>query len=112
MFPLKRGARLGLFRIDAPEGVCARPAAAIIRFSLNLVRLYGILSRPFVPDASDAILEALKLDPESASKDWPKDVGEALSALSAGHAFTVPEVLFAKITDEAREEMAARFAGA
>ncbi|MDF2232837.1 methionine--tRNA ligase [Albimonas sp. CAU 1670] len=103
---LQRAEPWAVFKTD-PER-----AAAVIRFSLNLVRLYGILSRPFVPDASNAILESLGLDPEVASKDWPRDVGEALSALSAGHAFTVPEVLFAKITDEAREEMAARFAGA
>jgi methionyl-tRNA synthetase len=31
--------------------------------------------------------------------------------LPAGHGFTVPEVLFAKITDEQREDWQARFAG-
>ena len=35
----------------------------------------------------------------------------ALEALPAGHPFTVPENLFAKITDEMREAMEARFAG-
>ena len=86
-------------------------AAAIARFALNLVRLYAILSRPFVPDASDAMLAALRLPAETAN-DWPADMTAALSALPAGHAFDVPEVLFAKITDEAREEMAAKFRGA
>jgi methionyl-tRNA synthetase len=86
-------------------------AAAIIRFALNLVRLYAILSRPFVPDASAAMLDALKL-PQEAANDWPGDVAAALEALPAGHGFEVPGVLFAKITDEARAEMAARFAGA
>jgi methionyl-tRNA synthetase len=38
-------------------------------------------------------------------------VKAALSALPAGHAFTVPEVLFAKIADEQREEWQMRFAG-
>ena len=37
-------------------------AAAIARFSLNLIRLYAVLSPPFVPDASDAMLAALGLD--------------------------------------------------
>ena len=87
-------------------------AAAIVRFALNLIRLYAILSRPFVPDASDTLFKALGLDADAAEKDWPRDVGEALSALSAGHEFTVPEVLFAKIDDETREGLEARFSGA
>jgi methionyl-tRNA synthetase len=31
--------------------------------------------------------------------------------LKAGHKFSVPEVMFAKITDEAREEMNEKFSG-
>ncbi len=82
-------------------------AAAIVRFSLNLIRLYAILSEPFIPDASATMLEAMQTD----DHDWPSDVEAALSALPAGHAFTVPENLFRKITDEEREEWASRFAG-
>jgi methionyl-tRNA synthetase len=84
-------------------------AAATIRFALNLIRLYAVLSRPFVPDASDTMLAALGVGAEAA---WPEDVAAALDALPAGHGFTVPENLFAKISDEAREEMEARFGGA
>jgi methionyl-tRNA synthetase len=83
-------------------------AAAITRFALNLVRLYAVLSRPFLPDASDAILKALRLE----GADWPGDAREALTALPPGHGFDTPEVLFAKIDDASREAMAARFAGA
>jgi methionyl-tRNA synthetase len=43
---------------------------------------------------------------------WPDDLGAALDALPAGHAFAVPEVLFAKITDEQRTDWETRFAGA
>ena len=42
---------------------------------------------------------------------WPETVERALSRLAPGHAFTVPDVLFAKIADEDREAWAARFAG-
>ena len=84
-------------------------AAASIRMGLNLIRLYAILSRPFVPDASDAMLAALGV--EGDAEAWPGDIGEALATLPAGHRFTVPENLFAKISDAAREEMEARFAG-
>ncbi|WP_424932887.1 methionine--tRNA ligase [Amaricoccus macauensis] len=82
-------------------------AAAIVRLSLNLVRLYAVLSRPFVPDASAAMLAAFGLE----DADWPEDVTEALAAIPPGTKFTTPDVLFAKITDEAREGFEARFAG-
>ena len=82
-------------------------AAAITRFGFNLIRLHAVLSRPFLPDASDAMLRALKLE----AADWPADAAEALSALPAGHAFAVPEVLFAKLDDARREALEARFAG-
>jgi len=84
-------------------------AAATIRFALNLIRLYAILSRPFIPDASDAMLRAVGAEAEAEA--WPADAAAALEALAAGHGFTVPENLFAKITDEMRESMEARFAG-
>ncbi|MEO1328688.1 MAG: methionine--tRNA ligase [Pseudomonadota bacterium] len=86
-------------------------AALQVRTGLNLVRLYGIVSAPFIPDASSAILAALKLPPETANA-WPESAEQALDALPAGHAFSVPENLFAKIEDAQREEWAARFAGA
>ncbi|MEM8792980.1 MAG: methionine--tRNA ligase [Pseudomonadota bacterium] len=84
-------------------------AAAIIRFSLNLIRLYAILSRPFIPDASDTMLNALGIEDHALA--WPTDPIKTFNTLPVGHPFAVPENLFAKITDEAREEMAARFLG-
>ncbi len=82
-------------------------AAAIIRFSLNLIRLYAVLSAPFIPDAAEKMLQALQTEDDS----WPDNVEQALSVLPAGHNFSVPDVLFAKISDEQREEWQARFAG-
>ena len=43
--------------------------------------------------------------------DWPDDISAALRTLPAGHAFTVPENLFRKITDEEQTEWQTRFAG-
>lgn len=83
-------------------------AASVIRMALNLIRLYAVISRPFIPDASDQMLAAINL---SGTESWPDSVETALTALPAGHAFTTPDVLFAKIADEAREELEARFAG-
>ena len=82
-------------------------AAAQIRLALNLIRLYAVLSAPFIPDASASMLSAMKCDDAS----WPEDVEAALTHLPAGHAFEVPDVLFAKISDEAREGWQERFSG-
>ena len=60
-----------------------------------------------MPETADKMLSAM----HTADARWPDDVQKALSALPAGHAFTVPEVLFAKITDEDREDWEVRFAG-
>jgi methionyl-tRNA synthetase len=82
-------------------------AAVVTRFAFNLIRLYAVLSRPFIPDASAAMLASLGLE----ETPWPEDVTSALEALGAGHGFEVPEVLFAKIDDARREALDARFAG-
>ncbi|WP_299884668.1 methionine--tRNA ligase [uncultured Ruegeria sp.] len=82
-------------------------AAAQVRLGLNLIRLYAVLSAPFIPNASARMLSAMN----TLATDWPDDVEAALNALPAGHAFTVPDVLFAKITDDQREDWQARFAG-
>jgi methionyl-tRNA synthetase len=82
-------------------------AAAIIRLSLNLIRIYAILSRPFIPDAATELMAAM----HSTDWAWPDDVPAALQALPVGHGFTVPDVTFAKISDEQREEWQAKFAG-
>ena len=82
-------------------------AAASIRLSLNLIRLYAVLSKPFIPDAAASLLSAMGTDDES----WPDDVASALQTLPAGHEFSVPEVLFAKISDEQREEWQEKFSG-
>ncbi|RBW61755.1 methionine--tRNA ligase [Ruegeria sp. A3M17] len=82
-------------------------AAAQVRLGLNLIRLYAVLSAPFIPEASAKMLSAMN----TLDTSWPDDVAAALDALPAGHAFTVPDVLFAKITDEQREDWQSRFAG-
>jgi methionyl-tRNA synthetase len=82
-------------------------AAAMVRFALNLIRLYAVLSAPFIPDATEKMLAAMNVTDAS----WPEDLEAALNALPAGHAFEVPEVLFAKITDDRRVELEEQFAG-
>ena len=98
---LQEAAPWAMFKTDPDQ------AAAQIRLALNLIRLYAVLSSPFIPDATATLLSAMNtLDTE-----WPGDVAEALSSLPAGHDFSVPENLFSKITDEQREDWASRFSG-
>jgi methionyl-tRNA synthetase len=82
-------------------------AAAQVRLALNLIRVYAVLSAPFIPDAAGAMLSAMNtLDTE-----WPSDMRAALTALPPGHGFTVPDVMFRKIADEEREDWQGRFSG-
>ena len=85
-------------------------AAVIVRFALNLIPFYAALSAPFIPNASKLMAGAMGVCVEDVT--WPTSAADALEQLKAGQAFTVPENLFAKITDDERKEMQARFAGA
>lgn len=98
---LQAAAPWTLFKTDPDQ------AAAQIRLALNLIRIYAVLSAPFIPTASAKLLSAMN----TLDMDWPDDMDTAVRALPAGHAFTVPDNLFVKITDEQREEWAERFAG-
>jgi methionyl-tRNA synthetase len=82
-------------------------AAMQTRLGLNLIRLYAVLSRPFIPDAAEAMMAAL----DCTDWAWPGAAARALATLPPGQPFTVPEVMFAKIDDATREGWAARFAG-
>ena len=82
-------------------------AAMQVRMGLNLCRLYGVLSSPFIPDASADILAAMN----ASDAEWPNGIAAAVSTLQAGHAFQVPEITFRKITDDERTEWAEKFAG-
>jgi len=82
-------------------------AAAQVRLALNLIRLYAVLSQPFVPDAAQAMMTALNCD----DWGWPEDVAAALATFAPGHAFATPDVLFAKITDDQRADWETRFSG-
>ncbi|MEZ5714253.1 MAG: methionine--tRNA ligase [Paracoccaceae bacterium] len=82
-------------------------AAAQIRLALNLIRLYAVLSAPFIPTTAARLFSAMN----TLDTAWPDDVPAALAALPAGHAFTVPDNLFDKITDDQRTDWQTRFAG-
>ncbi|MDE2495032.1 MAG: methionine--tRNA ligase [Alphaproteobacteria bacterium] len=85
-------------------------AAVGVRMGLNLVHLFGHLSWPVIPSAArvihNAIMEAPDIIPWAAGP-----MARFLDQLGAGQAIRVPDVLFAKITDEQVAEWQARFGG-
>jgi methionyl-tRNA synthetase len=83
-------------------------AAVIQRTGVNLVRLFAVLAAPIIPTSAETVLAAVAPDVPAA---WPKDVGGELHALGPGSAFTVPDVLFRKLTDDDIAAWTERFGG-
>uniref|UniRef100_A0AAU3I638 Methionine--tRNA ligase n=1 Tax=Streptomyces sp. NBC_01393 TaxID=2903851 RepID=A0AAU3I638_9ACTN len=90
----------------SPEG-----AALTLRTAMNLIHLYSVVSEPFIPASARAMRSAFALADDTAT--WVSaDEARALAFLPSGTPFTVPPVLFAKITDEDLESYKERFGGA
>ncbi|MFD7662414.1 methionine--tRNA ligase [Streptomyces sp. NPDC059788] len=86
-------------------------AALTLRTAMNLIHLYAIVSEPFIPAAAKAMRGAFALDGDTAA--WvTADEARALSSVPAGTAFTVPPVLFAKITEDDLAAYRERFGAA
>jgi methionyl-tRNA synthetase len=85
-------------------------AAVGVRVGLNLVHLFGHLSWPVMPAVARRIHEAIMPAPSIVS--WPDEpMRNYLDQLEAGHTIQVPEVLFAKITEEQVAAWNERFGG-
>ncbi|MFH9420398.1 methionine--tRNA ligase [Streptomyces sp. NPDC017529] len=86
-------------------------AALTLRTAMNLIHLYAIVSEPFIPAAAKAMRGAFALDGDTAA--WvTADEARALASVPAGTAFTVPPVLFAKITEDDLAAYRERFGAA
>ena len=82
-------------------------AALAIRTCINIIRLHGTISEPFIPEAAKAMREALDVTLDPAL--WR---GEAsLLALKPGTPFKVPQPLFQKIDAARLADLKSRFAG-
>ncbi|MFJ1932818.1 methionine--tRNA ligase [Kitasatospora sp. NPDC088160] len=89
-------------------------AALTLRTAMNLIQLYAVVSEPFIPTAAAAMRGAFALpeDAPAAGLSWVgPEQARALDLVPAGTAFTVPPVLFAKITDEDLAAWTTRFGG-
>ncbi|MEU6815621.1 methionine--tRNA ligase [Streptomyces sp. NPDC046860] len=85
-------------------------AALTLRTAMNLIHLYAVVSEPFIPASSAAMRAAFALPDDTAT--WITEAeAKALTTVPAGTPFTVPPVLFAKLTDEDLETYKERFGG-
>ncbi|WP_405014839.1 methionine--tRNA ligase [Kitasatospora sp. NBC_01539] len=90
-------------------------AALTLRTAMNLIHLYSVVSEPFIPAAAAAVRQSFALagDDPARTAGWvDAEQAAALDLVPAGTPFTVPPVLFAKITDEDLAAWTARFGGA
>ncbi|RLV01515.1 methionine--tRNA ligase [Streptomyces griseocarneus] len=88
-----------------PEG-----AALTLRTAMNLIHLYAVVSEPFIPASAAAMRSAFALAEDTAT--WvTQDQARSLDFVPAGTAFTVPPVLFAKITEDDLAAYRERFGG-
>ncbi|MFJ9039694.1 methionine--tRNA ligase [Streptomyces sp. NPDC102406] len=86
-------------------------AALTLRTAMNLIHLYSVVSEPFIPASAAAMRAAFALADDT--RNWVSaEEAQSLTTVPAGTAFTVPPVLFAKITDEDLESYKERFGGA
>ncbi|MDO0913354.1 methionine--tRNA ligase [Streptomyces sp. DT2A-34] len=90
-------------------------AALTLRTAMNLIHLYAVVSEPFIPTTAAAMRQAFALaDTASDQKraTWVSaDEARSLTSVPAGTPFTVPPVLFAKLTDDDLEAYKERFGG-
>ncbi|MEW2129105.1 methionine--tRNA ligase [Streptomyces sp. NPDC005435] len=85
-------------------------AALTLRTAMNLIHLYAVVSEPFIPATSAAMRAAFALPDDTAT--WiTQEEAKSLTTVPAGTPFTVPPVLFAKLTDEDLETYKERFGG-
>ncbi|MGW4285582.1 methionine--tRNA ligase [Streptomyces sp. NPDC004673] len=85
-------------------------AALTLRTAMNLIHLYAVVSEPFIPSSSAAMRAAFTLPDDTATWITPEEA-RTLTTLQPGIPFTVPPVLFAKLTDEDLETYKERFGG-
>ncbi len=83
-------------------------AALTLRTAMNLIHLYAVVSKPFIPASAQAMRKAFDLTDDIAT--WvTAEEARSLASVPAGTAFSVPPVLFAKITDDDLDAWRSRF---
>ncbi|WP_308467991.1 methionine--tRNA ligase [Rathayibacter soli] len=105
----------------------AAEAAQTMRIAMNLIDLYSVVSEPFIPASAAAMRAVFTRDSDALGRESSAGAGlparagirtwvtptqaRQLNTVPAGTPFTVPPVLFAKITDAELASYIARFGG-
>jgi methionyl-tRNA synthetase len=92
-----------LFKQDPAE------AAVVIRTCMNLIRIYAIVSSPFIPFTCDTICEAMHLSESERRSSFASVVD--FQALQPDRPFNVPPPLFQKLDDDQIAELRSKFGG-
>ena len=85
-------------------------AALTLRTAMNLIHLYAVVSEHLIPATSAAMRQAFTLENDTATWTTEQEA-RSLATILPGTPFTVPPVLFAKLTDEDLETYKTRFGG-
>jgi methionyl-tRNA synthetase len=85
-------------------------AAMTLRTAVGLIRLYGVVSAPFLPQTARA-LDAVFDTTESQRPPLRPDLADAVLNETPGAAFHTPPLLFDKLAPEQLTEWEARFGG-
>ncbi len=80
----------------------------IIRFALNLINFYSLISEPFIPGTCKKIQSHFQF---TKLNELPENLSLFLDTLSNDHEISVPKILFPKITDEERSKYQQNFSG-
>ncbi len=80
-------------------------AAMVLRTAINLIPILAGAAAPIIPDSVQRVRDAVGAPEEG----WPT---VDLTALPAGHPFTIPPLLFRRIEDEDVQTWTDRFGGA
>jgi len=85
-------------------------AAVVLRYGLNLIRLYAIASAPFLPHTCEVLCDALRLNDDERHSTLAAAAN--LTLLTAGRAFHAPaELLFQKLDDDRVAVLKAQYGG-
>ena len=84
-------------------------AAAILRYCINLIRIYAILSAPIMPETAEKMLAKLGLRMKDVPGLKDFDAAKEIEALKPGHKFETGEPLFERISPERAEELKEKY---
>ncbi len=84
-------------------------AATILRTAINLIRIFGILAGPIIPQSAEKLLNQINI--EYKENVWINDIAKDITLLEKG-TFNDPAPIFAKISDEDIERLTEKYKGA